>query len=617
MRQRPPQQKDHTPPQIKTGPPPVPKELQDGRTILGGRYILGRKIGSGGMAIVYAAYDTQTKGSDGTPSKVAVKVLQKGLIRENRIAKHGFVTEIGATSRIKHPNIVEMIDFGTEIPQNENDPIGGIVLVMEYVKGKDIYQEMQNGKIPIGLERAKNIMINVCKAIEVAHKQGILHRDMKLQNVMLVKGEDDKEEVKVLDFGLAKIRERQERDVKGISQCLQQGTCQETTLFGGTPMHMAPEMTTLGGESKAKPASPTTEVYALGVMYYRMITAVLPIDGDVTEEYWHRKKNTDPLPPSFQRKNGSEEIPLALDRIILRAIKRNNEPLTEKVSGIDEEEVAFKRCGRFATVKQLRLAIEQNTWNPSMDESSEPDISILSGTNIEKVLAPHDKPSMARRVLKTVSAAVVVLAIVTAGIIGWTNRTDIERKARQMVLEYGKIKVVNVTPDGGEIEQPQQVDAGIRQPGKSYPFIVIITKSKPGREFLVFERKHRQNKVFVIKSKSKRIELTLEGEETRELIVVEKYGDRTRSATVNVTGNGGSIAIMFEGPEIRDGHTKRGRRGKAPRRSKNRNMIDREPAKEPESHNEQPPEPRSNTPEPSPNLTIIRVDEPISEPPQE
>ena len=212
---------------------------------LAGRYRLERRIGSGGMGTVYAAVDAELE------RRVAVKLIREDLLVSAAAASR-FTREARIAAGFTHPNVVTVHDFGT---------VGArAFLVMELIEGRTLRDELRLGA-SLEPSRVVEILRGVCRAVEAAHRQGLVHRDLKADNVFLVNGEPD-EIVKVFDFGIAKAL--------GASAAPDVET--EIGVLVGTPRYMAPEQ--LRGE---KPQS-GWDVWALTVMAYEMLTGQHPFE---------------------------------------------------------------------------------------------------------------------------------------------------------------------------------------------------------------------------------------------------------------------------------------------------------------------------------------------------
>ncbi len=218
--------------------------------VLAGRYRVERLLGSGGMGSVYRAEHIHMR------KAVAVKVLHREMTAVPEVVAR-FEREAVAAGRIEHPNVVQASDFG----RLED---GAFYLVLEYVEGQSLAKLIDAG--PIAPERALHITRQVADALAAAHAQNIIHRDLKPDNVMLVDRENYPDFVKVLDFGIAKVRMQ---DNTGKTQQL----TQLGTVFG-TPEYMSPE------QARGNPVDGRSDLYTLGVMLYEMLTGATPFKND-------------------------------------------------------------------------------------------------------------------------------------------------------------------------------------------------------------------------------------------------------------------------------------------------------------------------------------------------
>jgi eukaryotic-like serine/threonine-protein kinase len=248
-----------------------------GTRVLGGRYVLGEVLGTGGMATVWRARD-EVLGRD-----VAVKVLSPQyaadpgfLARFEREARHA--------ARLSHPHLVTVFDCGVD---------GSMpFIVMELVAGPTLRQVLdQTGTLPAG--QAVGIAAAVCEALEVAHTAGLVHRDIKPANIVLADGG----EVKVLDFGIAKA----------------DGGTTRTQAVLGTPAYLSPE------QASGQDAGPQADLYALGCVLFEMLTGTPPFTADTTVGLAYRHVHDDPGPPSARRPG----LPARLDQITARLLAKN------------------------------------------------------------------------------------------------------------------------------------------------------------------------------------------------------------------------------------------------------------------------------------------------------
>jgi serine/threonine-protein kinase len=221
-------------------------------TIIGGRYRVVALIGDGSMGAVYRVEEQDTQ------EAYAIKVLHPDWSRHPEIIAR-FEREAIAASRIDHPNVVHATDFGCSTE-------GSFYLVLEYVDGRDLRVELQSGPMEAG--RAVHIMRGVVDGIRAAHDKGIIHRDLKPENIMLVEREGNRDFVKLLDFGIARLE----------SANNPQSSMQALTIAGqplGTPEYMSPEQV-LGKAVDAR-----TDLYSLGVIFFELLAGACPFDGNV------------------------------------------------------------------------------------------------------------------------------------------------------------------------------------------------------------------------------------------------------------------------------------------------------------------------------------------------
>ncbi|HEY3103653.1 MAG TPA: protein kinase [Pyrinomonadaceae bacterium] len=267
----------------------VLKRLEDpliGQT-LAGKYRIEKLIKTGGMGSVY-------RGKHVLMDKtVAIKVLRPSLASDDAVVAR-FSREAKAASRISHPHAVSVTDFG----EGEN---GVVFLVMEYLDGRTL-KEVIGAEGPLSLDRAVEIVRQVAGALDAAHAQGVIHRDLKSDNIMLVHHNGD-EWAKVLDFGIAKIRQPPGGDAE-ITQA---------NLVVGTPQYMSPEQCSQSGALDAR-----SDVYSLGIIVYEMLTGRVPFAGESSTVIM--MKQVQDAPPSVLSLRA--ELPTAVDAVIKRALAK-------------------------------------------------------------------------------------------------------------------------------------------------------------------------------------------------------------------------------------------------------------------------------------------------------
>ena len=218
-----------------------------GRTLPGG-YVILDLVGIGGMGRVYRAEQTNLGRT------VAVKIIHPHLVGEENAAAR-FITEARAASRLNHPNSVGVIDFG----KTED---GQLYLVMEFLRGKDLAR-VQYEEGPLSFRRIVNLLRQVLAALSEAHHLGIIHRDLKPENIILEQVRTGGDFVKVVDFGLAKMR------IEAV-----QTNITSPGIVCGTPEYMSPE------QGRGDPLDARSDLYAVGVIFYQLLTGRLPFEAE-------------------------------------------------------------------------------------------------------------------------------------------------------------------------------------------------------------------------------------------------------------------------------------------------------------------------------------------------
>ena len=270
--------------------------------VLAERYYVKRLIGEGAMGRVYEGHHT------GIGKRVAIKVPRHAERRKSELIER-FKLEANAASQIGHANIADVTDCATT-------PGGDFFFVMEYVDGVDLGKLIRrDGQMPV--ERCLTVGIQVCRALEAAHRVGIIHRDIKPGNVMLVREREGSELVKVLDFGVAKF--------------LRATTTDELTLTDaaiGTPRYMAPEQVDAN-----KTVDFRVDVYGLGGLIYSMLTGgQSPDPGESVQEVWQRKLH-DVAVPIVQWRT---DLPPALEKLIMKTLERRPEDRPQSMSELKQ-----------------------------------------------------------------------------------------------------------------------------------------------------------------------------------------------------------------------------------------------------------------------------------------
>ena len=254
-----------------------------------------RLLGEGGMGCVYQG--EQMLGA--TVRKVAIKTLHKHLSHDESI-KARFKREVGTVAALEHPNTIQVFDFGTM-------PDGTLYIVMEFVQGRSVADVLEKDG-PMQPDRVLNILRQVTGSLEEAHSHGIVHRDLKPDNVVLSERAGQKDWVEVLDFGIAK---RSSEHDPNEAKLTQQG------MVLGTPPYMSPEQFT------GQPIDVRSDIYALGVMAYEMLSGRLPWEANTAWE-WASKHMTEP-PTPLERQPLGPGVPESMRMAITRALAKNKD----------------------------------------------------------------------------------------------------------------------------------------------------------------------------------------------------------------------------------------------------------------------------------------------------
>ena len=272
--------------------------------IINGRYILVSRLGKGGMGIVFKAKHKFLKSSH------AIKVILPSLVEEDKTILVRFHQEALLAASIDHPNVIRVTDFGVD---DETMPF----LAMEYIDGTSLSFYLVEDK-PLPFEKAYELFHPVALGVAEAHRKGIVHRDLKPQNIMVQKGLPLAKAIKVLDFGLAKIK-----SMESFGSFVQA----KTMSILGSPPYMPPEQWSDGDLDHRG------DIYALGVMFYQMLTGKLPFRGDSIPAIMFQHMS-DP-PPDFSTLGVS--LSPKIEAVVKKALEKERENRQNSVDEMLEE----------------------------------------------------------------------------------------------------------------------------------------------------------------------------------------------------------------------------------------------------------------------------------------
>ncbi|MBQ6126547.1 MAG: Stk1 family PASTA domain-containing Ser/Thr kinase [Erysipelotrichaceae bacterium] len=355
---------------------------------IGKRYRIVKLIGKGGMADVYLAFDTILK------REVAVKVLKSDM-SDDPVALERFKREAGAVTKLSHPNIVDVYDVGDDGDKH--------YIVMEYVKGYTLKQLIKK-RGPIPYKEAVWMMKQLAGALMEAHRNNVIHRDVKSQNVLI----KDDGTIKLSDFGIA------------MASGAMQITHKDSIL--GSVHYLAPEI------SKGKQASMQSDIYSLGIVFYELLTGDVPFKADnpVQVALKHVKENI-PSVRSFD-----PNIPQSVENIILKATAKNvNERYKNIALMIQDLNECLKRARRNEPRAQIRNTPERRSIE---------NVHISDTANKKTKKGTKDTPLLSIFLLCTTIFSVIVLFMLLfiTGVIGRGTKTVTVPQIRNLTVQEAK-----------------------------------------------------------------------------------------------------------------------------------------------------------------------------------
>jgi len=372
-------------------------------TVVGGRYEIVRLIGKGGMGAIYEVRNTRLG------RQFALKTLT-GDAAANPEVLQRFRREADVIAKIKHPNIVEVIDW-------ESLADGSPAMVMEYLHGEDLGERINAGQLR--WPQLARVADQVLAALSVAHANGIVHRDLKPQNIFLAQDDSADERVKLLDFGVSKVR-----DSKSL-------VTTDARLLG-TPAYMSPEQS----EGRADDVGTHSDVWAMGAILYEMATGEVPFDADNLPAILYKICHSKAAPITKQRADAPDAFVQLVDETLERDISKRISDATvlrvrlrEALRGVAGVQFGDTLSG----IRQSAQVSASGRRKQSTDAMSDtigaitpPKGNLAIGTPVEKslevgtentLLATKDTPSVIAR-KKWRPAAVVVGGLALATVVG-------------------------------------------------------------------------------------------------------------------------------------------------------------------------------------------------------
>lgn len=328
---------------------------KSGRAFVGellyGRYRIVSLIAKGGMGEVYKGKNEKTN------QPVAIKVLSK-VLAEKKESVYRFMREIGSVAALKHPNLIAVSDIG--ITDN-----GCPYYVMEYVEGQSL-ADIIGSEHTLTIERTKSIFIQLSSALSVAHQLGIIHRDIKPSNIIVTKGADGSEQIKLVDFGIAQriatAEEIQRLTAKG-------------TVFG-SPLYMSPE------QCEGKPTDARSDVYSSCCTMYECLSGRPPFHGETPVQTMSMHRSSAPAPLNLSGIEGSN-----LEALIMRGLAKNPE---ERFENATEMRDVLGARTKFGDETNVQPAIIEDTPTASNEQKQSTDAKLPVATNTLRTEKPPD-----------------------------------------------------------------------------------------------------------------------------------------------------------------------------------------------------------------------------------
>jgi beta-lactam-binding protein with PASTA domain/predicted Ser/Thr protein kinase len=399
-------------------------------TLFDGRYLIVRKLGSGGMANVYLASDQELG------RRVAIKILDERHARDAQFIER-FRREAQHAAGLSHPNIVSVYDRG--------EAEGTYYIAMEYVEGRTLKELLvARGPSPLGI--AIDYTRQILSALRFAHRNGIVHRDIKPHNVIV----DGEGRVKVMDFGIARA-----------------GTASQMTEAGsiiGTAQYLSPE------QARGAPVDQTSDLYSTGIVLYELLTGTVPFTGETPVEIAMKHLSQVPPPPSSHR----PEVPRDLDYVVLRALAKDPADRYHSAEDMDSD---LERIGRGIGVSA---------------ETAEAATSVLSRTDVGEAattIGPpaatgttytpgryyeYDEPPRRSSLVPWLLALLLVIAALVGGWFAWQALQD-------QLAATEPVAVPDVEGVAEQLAVSQIRDAGLQE-------LIVREASEEAKKGIVFEQ---------------------------------------------------------------------------------------------------------------------------------
>jgi serine/threonine-protein kinase len=352
-------------------------------TTLADKYLVMSEIGRGGMSIVYKGKHTLMD------RIVAIKMLQSQLVADPTSTKR-FQQEAQAVSCLAHPNVIGVFDFGIA-------PTGQPYLVMDFLVGESLADIIKRDN-HVPEKRAIGLFMQACDALEHAHKKGVIHRDLKSSNIMIIDAEGKPDTIKVVDFGIAKLMPSSGKQAQNLTQ---------TGEIFGSPIYMSPE------QCLGQPLDARSDIYSMGVLMYEALTGYPPLMGHTIVDTMQMHVGTKPA--SFAEMRPDLSFTEDLQEVVFKALQKNPDDRFETMQafykGLERAQAAVtngsaRRIGpSSATAGSVNVldpvvkASQAETTNPKYGD---PRLSAQGMSARARVTANHRASSASRYGIKSI-----------------------------------------------------------------------------------------------------------------------------------------------------------------------------------------------------------------------
>lgn len=432
--------------------------------LVSGRYRVIRALGEGGMGKVYLAEH------EAIEKRIALKVLHREYSANPDVVER-FKQEAISASRIKHPNVIDIFDFG----QLDD---GSCFIAMELLEGQDLGDALQQRGV-FSPEQAVQIALQICRALQTAHARGVVHRDMKPENVFLQTTPDGEQNVKIVDFGIAQLRKAEDTDAPAPGR----RRLTKTGMIFGTPEYMAPE------QARGQGIDHRSDIYATGIILYELVSGSVPFMGQSLLEVLNHHVLS-PVPP-LRHKYPQIQISAELEALIYQALEKRPEDRFESMKALAEALVQTPEgaaLGRHSLVSLTSLTdAPQTQVSPApLDASTQIHGSPRGTTPIVGAQTIPELPAGVPQ--RSWTPLISVLGFALVGMIGfavWKNLSgpSPEEKPASSDAPVAPERAVAAAPEGQNLApapEPAVAPAAQEKPAAPEQIVLSVVTVPPG-----------------------------------------------------------------------------------------------------------------------------------------